>query len=251
VRLRNLLLTAAALVPAVRSFAVEYGLTYISVPGRIDFVQTDLARGTVQPMSDNASFGTFGFLAVVPIPGSVGPFTPGVETGFLIPAGSQAFDHRELAKNGATHDSRHDGDFTTWDVTGVPLLLAIRFSQPSENVSFGGEVGAGVMFLGVSVDRTLTTYDSSDSTVVLRETLRHQDVAISPVVQALAGLVVPASEGMDLRLYGGLVWIADVPETVTSDATAPALVHGGASDLPGLTVGGLGFVLRLALNVTL
>jgi hypothetical protein len=133
----------------------------------------------------------------------------------------------------------------------VPLLVAIRFSKPSENVTFGGELGAGVLFMGVSTDQTLTTYDASDTTIISHARMQRQDVAIALAVQAMAGLVVPASEGLDLRLFGGLVWIADTPSTTTNDASDPTLVYGGSTDFPGLTIGGLGFMLRLALNVSL
>jgi hypothetical protein len=252
-RFRPCLLAALCVFAAGRAAAVEYGLTYLSVPGQIDFVQTDLSTGNAAPQNGTTSFGAFGFVAVVPIPGAIGPFSPAVETGFVLPAGDQAFDHRELARNagGATHNARHDGDFSSWSVTAVPVLAAIRYSKPSENVTFGGEVGAGVLFLGVSTERTLTTYDASDTTVIAHETMRSQAVALSLAVQAAAGLVVPATEGVDLRLYGGLIWVADVPSTTTNDVANPILVYGGDRNTPGLTIGGLGFMLRLALNVGL
>ncbi|MEK7476192.1 MAG: hypothetical protein AAB152_11255 [Candidatus Coatesbacteria bacterium] len=252
-RLRVLLPAALFALAAGRAGAVEYGLTYLSVPGRIDFVQTDLPTGDAAPQTDTTSFGAFGFVAVVPIPGAIGPFSPAVETGFALPAGDQAFDHRELARNsgGSTHNARHDGDFTSWSVATVPVLAAIRYSQPSENVTFGGEVGAGILFMGVSTERTLTTYDASDTTVIAHDTRRSQTVQLALAVQAAAGLVVPATEGVDLRLYGGLIWIGDVPSTTTSDVASPILVYGEDRNSPGLTIGGLGFMLRLALNVSL
>lgn len=242
-----------AVLAAGPALSVEYALTYISVPGQIDYVRTNVgvAPAVDSPQSDLASFGAFGFVAVVPIPGLVGPFAPAVEAGFALPAGDQAFDHRNLALNASSHNGRHDGDFTTWNVTAVPILVAVRYSRASENVTFGGEVGLGVFFLGVTTDRTLTTYNAADTTIIEHVTSSRQDVALTPAVQALAGLVVPASEGVDLRLYGGLIWLADVARTTTSDSANPVLIYGDAKDLPGLTIGGLGFTLRLALNVNL
>lgn len=252
-RIRALLLAAVAPFLAGRATAVEYALTYLSIPGTIDYIQTDLGSGKESPQTDTASFGAFGLVAVVPIPGAIGPFSPAFEAGFAFPAGDQAFDHHELSVNTgtSTHNSRHDGDFTTWSATAVPLLVAIRYSKPSENVTFGGELGVGVFLVGLSTDRTLTTYDSSDTTAISHVTVRYQNVEISPAVQAMAGLVVPATEEIDLRLYGGLIWLSDVPFTMTEDIHPPALTSGEAADLPGITVGGLGFTLRLALNLSL
>ncbi len=244
----------AALVglPAVAR-AVEYGVTYLAVPGSIEYVETDLVSGAREAQNTGASFGTVGLRVLLPLPGSFGPFLIAAESGFGVPAGTQAFDHRDLARNGAasTHDARHDGDFTSWEAAVVPVLIGLRYSQPSESVTFGGELALGVMLMGLSLERTSAQWDATDTTVSSRETARWQDFAMALTVAAGGGLVIPATAGLDLRLTGGLLWMAEQAFTTTDSAVSPTLIYGASTADPGLILGGLGFYVRLGLAVSL
>ncbi len=234
--------------------AVEYGITYLAVPGSIEYVETDLVSNAREAQNAGASFGTVGLRVVLPLPGAFGPFLIAAESGFGVPAGTQAFDHRDLARNGAgsTHNLRHDGDFTSWEAAVVPVLLGLRYSQPSESVTFGGEIALGVMLMGVSVERTDAQWDSlTDTTVETRATARRQDFAMTLAVAAGGGLVIPATAGLDLRLTGGLLWMAEQAFTTTDTAVSPTLIYGATTDDPGLVLGGLGFYVRLGLAVSL
>lgn len=233
---------------------VEYGIGYFAVPGEVEYVATNLTTGSLDQRGDPLSLGTFGLTLDLALPGAVGPFQAGIGTGIAVPAGAESFDHRKLAPtppSNATHNAKHDGDYTTWQVQTVPLLLKLRYASPTAGVSLGGEVGVGVMLLGLEVEETLTTYDGSDTTVIARETSRWESMAMPFAAELAGGIVVPATESMDLKLFGGLIWLTDVAYTTTDSQASPSLVYGPSKDLPGIKSGGLGFSVRLALALTL
>ncbi len=234
---------------------VEYGLGYLAVPGEVDYVAKNLTSGGAQEQrSDPLSLGTFGVTLDLTLPGSVGPFLASVGTGIGLPAGSESFDHRHLAPNAPTtapHNAKHDGDYTTWQVQVLPLLLKLRYAASTAGVSLGGEAGIGAMLLAVDTEQTLTEYDPSDTTVQSRETSRWESLALPFAAELEGGIVVPATESMDLKLFGGLVWLTDVAYTTTDSLASPSLVYGATKELPGLRLGGLGFAVRLGLSLTL
>ena len=244
---------ALLLVLAGHAGAVEYAIGYLAVPGSIEYVETDLVTSAREPQNATASFGTIGLRVILPLPGMIGPFAIAAESGFGMPAGTQAFDHRDLARNGtgATHNARHDGDFTSWEAAVVPVLLELRYSRPSESVTFGGELALGAMLMGLSVERTRALWDGTDTSVLTRETSRRQDTAMTFAVAVGGGLVIPATAALDLRLTGGLLWLAETQFTTTDAASSPTLIYGSSTSDPGLIVGGLGFYVRLGLAVSL
>lgn len=246
-------LGCTAVLAPVAGHAVEYAIGYLAVPASIEYVETDLVSGLREPQNSAASFGTVGLRVLLPLPGTLGPFAISAETGFGLPAGTQAFDHRDLARSGAaaSHNARHDGDFTSWEAAVVPVLLGLRYSRPSESVTFGGELALGAMIMGLSVEHTNSLWDATDTSVTARETVRRQELAMTFAVAAGGGLVIPATAGLDLRLNGGLLWLAEEAFTTTDSAVSPTLIYGGSPDDPGLIVGGLGFYVRLGLAVSL
>jgi len=243
----------ALLCSSTPALAVEYAIGYLAVPGSIEYVETDLVSGAREPQNTGASFGTIGLRVLLPLPGTLGPFSIAAESGFGMPAGTQAFDHRDLSRNGAaaTHNLRHDGDFTSWEAAVVPVLLGLRYSRPSESVTFGGELALGAMLIGLSLERTNALWDGSDTSVLSRETARWQDFAMTLAVAAGGGLVIPATSSLDLRLTGGLLWLAEQQFTTTDAGVSPTLIYGGSTFDPGLILGGLGFYVRLGLAVSL
>jgi len=242
------------LAGAASAGTVEYGIGYFAIPGEADYVATNLTTGAQEQRSNALSLGTFGITVDLTLPAAVGPFLTAVGTGIAVPAGSESFDHRQLSPDPpstATHNDKHDGDFTTWQTQAIPLLLKLRYASPSAGVSLGGEIGIGAMLLAVDTEQTLATYDASDTTVINRETARWESVLMPFAAEVSGGIVVPATESMDLKLFGGLIWMTDVAMTTTDSLAAPSLVYGASKDLPGLKLGGLGFAVRLGLSITL
>lgn len=233
---------------AARAMPVEYGLTYLSVPAEIDYVVTDLSAGTLNAQAQSASFGSIGFRIGVGIPASLGPFTAGVETGFGIPAGSQAFDHQLTVENtgGMTLNAKHTGDFTTWSVLTIPMLFALKYSRPSDSVSFGGQFGLGPVLLGIQTQDQESVYDATGG-LLTQTTTTSNAVEAAFVIDLEAGLVIPASDSLRLRVMGGLLWVSEVDQT-TVQTGSPNLVFGGGYDQPGLRIGGLGVSFRAGLE---
>jgi hypothetical protein len=250
----NAVLLLGLLAGAAAAGTVEYGIGYFAIPGEVEYVAANLTTGAQEQRSDPLSLGTFGVTLDFTLPAAVGPFLTAVGTGIAVPAGSESFDHRRLspdAPSTATHNARHDGDYTTWQVQAIPLLLKLRYQAASAGVSLGGELGVGAMLLAVDSEQTLATYDGSDTTVIARETSRWESLAMPFAAELSGGIVVPATESMDLKLFGGLIWMTDVASTTTDSLASPSLVYGYTKDLPGLKLGGLGFAVRLGLSLTL
>jgi hypothetical protein len=239
---------------AASAGTVEYGIGYFSIPGEVDYVAKNLTTGGQDQRSDPLSFGTFGVTLDFTLPAAVGPFLTALGTGIAVPAGSESFDHRKMSPDApatATHNAQHDGSFTDWKVQAIPLLLKLRYASATAGVSLGGEAGIGAMLLAVDTEQTLATYDASDTTVVNRETTRWETLAVPFAAEVAGGIVVPATDSMDLKLFGGLIWMTDVPFTTTDSLASPSLVYGPSKDLPGMKLGGLGFAIRLGLSITL
>ncbi len=248
-------LLAAPLVfatPAARG--VEVGLAYSAVPATVDFVKTPLAGGPREDGSDTAILGTLGLRIVMPLGGALGPFSAAVGTGFGLPAGSQSFDLRRLSTYGGsgtpyTHAQKHEGEFISWNMTAVPLMFLGRYGRPTGSVSLVGEIGVGMLVMGLGTEQTITRFDPSDTTVIAKETSRWQTTALAFAVSAAAGLSVPATESLDLHLSAGVTWVNDVPFATTDTNATPVLTYGATPGEPGLTLGGLGFEVRLALSL--
>lgn len=253
-RVRVIIPIVLTLAAMAHAGTVEYGLGYFAVPGEVDYVAKNLTTGGQDQRSDALSLGTIGITLDLTLPAAVGPFLSAIGTGIAVPAGSESFDHRKLAPSppsSAKHFEKHDGDYTSWQVQAVPLLMKLRYASPSAGVSLGGEVGVGVMLLALDVEQTLTEYDLSDTTVVSRETSRWESLAMPFAAEISGGIVVPATESMDLKLFGGLIWLTDVAYTTTDSHASPSLVYGPTPDYPGIKLGGLGFAVRLGLSLTL
>jgi len=76
------------------------------------------------------------------------------------------------------------------------------------------------------------------------ETTRSHLTASAFAFQLGAGLTVPVTETLSTRLSGGVVWLADTDFSVESVSEEDTQVE-------GLQVGGLGFMVRLGLSASL
>jgi hypothetical protein len=227
-------------------------LGYFSVPGEIAYLQHDWRTGADEQQADGVGFGGIGLRVGLPLPQRIGPFGTGVEVGFGVPVAEQTLDHRRAARNGADANERGDEDFTTWSVTNVPLLLTLRYDVPSAVVAVGGQLGVGPVLLGVREAVTLADYDASG--VQVRKTVsRRPFAAVAFAAELAAGMVIPVTGDLSLKAMAGLVWVSPVEETVTRTVPSPALTSGGAAggSPAGLTLGGLGFSIRLGIAVGL
>lgn len=233
---------------------VEYALSYISVPGRIVFVKTNLIALSQESFDERVGFGSIGFRLGVSLPARLGPFVVGVETGFGLPAGSQVFDHRDLndpasITAGLSKNVTHEGDFTTLKIMTVPIFFKLRYAPPSHDISLGGEFGFGPMLLGRNVERSLSFYDDTTGDLIGRITSEDHDLVVAVAVELGGGIVVPVTEVLSLHLFGGLLWLSDVSTTTTVMSPGlPVLVGGGSPFDPGLKLGGLGYTARLSLS---
>ncbi len=257
-------------VPSLAAGEVEFALHYLSVPGKIFFVEKQLKPGPDPPvlssLNERVGFGSLGLRMRVSLPARLGPFVAGVETGFGLSAGGQTFDHRQLLNtkvvdlieapfdSATVYDKNdtHDGDFTRWEIMTVPLFFTLSYAPRSDTVSLGGEIGFGPMLLGINTERRLSVYSlpaTSEGDLLSRITQKWQDVAVAFAVEMAGGIVVPMDETLSFHVFGGLLWLSDVSYTTTDTSPGgPALVYGSSQNDPGLKLGGLGMIVRLGLS---
>lgn len=238
-----------------RAASVEYALSYLSVPGRALWVQRDLAASGVvyadEQFTRDLSLGAAGVRIALALPHDVGPFRAGVETGILLPVAGETLQGGELVRNTSGHlkNDTNEGDYTSWHAAVLPALLTLRYAVPSQAVSVGGQAGAGPVILGVRQDDFEAAYDGSDVLQSI-ERRRFDSAAVAFAVELAAGLVIPATEDLTLKLYGGLLWMTEASfGTTTRTSPLPELVYGpSGKSSPGLELGGLGFSFRLGLT---
>ena len=173
-----------------------------------------------------------------------------METGIALPVGGQSFQRGDMVTNtaGKPKNDTNEGDYTSWHVTALPVLATLRFAVPSQVVSLGGQAGAGPVVLNLRTDDFASTYDNAD-VLIRHEQTTTNVAALGFAVEAVAGLVIPASEELTLKLYGGLLWMSQTEWSTTRSSPLPATTYGpGGSLEPGLQLGGIGFTLRLGLT---
>ena len=257
-------MAAACLLLLLRpapSLGVEAGVSYLVLPGTIEFARFDYESLQLTPQNTARTFGSVGVRVLADLPARIGPLGAALETGFSVPAGSQSFDHREMAIYPASqapllsHAQKHDGELTEASTAVLPVLLLLRTGGPSSGVTFTGEVGAGTLVIGLSTERTQTTWDSAtDTRVISKLVSTDQRVVLGFAAVAGLGISVPATDAADLKVTAGILWLGDIPmRTVIERPPDPTIISGsgGPPYEPSLTLGGLGFTVRLGLSVNL
>lgn len=248
-------LLVCGLAMPVWAGGVEYALSYAALPGRASWVQRDLAQaGFVYPdeqFTRPLNLGAAGVRVALDLPHDVGPFRAGVETGILLPVAGETLQGGELVRNtsGKLKNDTNEGDYVSWHATALPVFLSLRHTAPSQAVSFGGQAAAGPVLLGAREDAFEAVYDNADVLVEIRRS-RAEAAALAFAVELAGGLVIPATEELTLKLFGGLLWMTRASlGTTTRTSPLPALVYGPAGpSSPGLELGGLGITFRLALS---
>jgi len=234
---------------------VNFMIEYLGVPSTAAWVERDLVTHAQEAMEENAGMGTLGLRLGVGVPVELDPFTLCVETGVGLPAGTRTFAHSLMVRStaGATREQKNDGDFTEWEVTTVPLMFKVRYLPPADGITLGGDIGLGPVLLGVSTDRTIAKYDSSDN-LLLRETENWNETMLAMAVEINGGVVVPVSSSLRVELMGTIMWMSKVPAGRVRDYPRPTAVYGYTADdpaAPALQLGGIGYGARVGLTAGL
>lgn len=248
----------ACLAGAPAAAAIDYMLGYLSLPGKVQFIETDLTTGVEEQQAEGLKFGTASFRLGISLPRALGPFEAAVESGFGLPLSTPSFDHRKLVRNapvGAGRNDTNDGDLTNWKIMSVPLYFTLRYAPPTDAVSLGGQISAGPVLLGIFQEQIDSIY-GADGTLDREITVNSSTTSITFGLEAAVGLEIPATQELTLRLMGGAVWMSRVAYTTLDKEVGPVSpdrpeseVHGGDTSLPGLELGGLGFMFRGAVSI--
>lgn len=238
--------------------AIDYTMGYLSLPGKVQFIESDLTTGIQEQQSESLKFGSAAFRLGISLPRELGPFQAAVESGFSLPLSTASFDHRKLVRNppvGASRNDTNDGDITNWRIISIPVYFVLRYAPPTDAVSLGGQVSAGPVVLGVVQEQVESIYAAGGA--LDREiTIRSQTASVAFGVEAAVGLEIPATQELTLRLLGGAVWMSRVAYTTLDRDLPPASsirpeseVYGDSAGLPGLELGGLGFIFRGTVSI--
>jgi len=243
------LLSAVLSAISIRASAVDFSLEYLSVPAVYQFVQSDLAKGTSGQESKDLPMPTFGLRVSQSLPElfSGWPLSFGFETGFGLPAGTRAFDERlrKLNSSALLYNDRFEGDSTEFSMLCVPILATIGYVPKTSGISIGGQAGIGVVLMDVLWDEIDSVYTGPLNDPSYVTTTHNRLFNSSLAVQFAGGLVVPVTETLSARLWGGAMWIAQ------SDNTQIVRKESGTTTVEGLQIGGVGYLVRIGLSSSL
>jgi len=229
--------------------AVDFSLEYLQIPAVYQFVQTDVATSESGQESKDIPMSTFGLRVSQSLPQlfSDWPLSFGFETGFGLPAGSQSFDDRQLLINSGalSANNRYEGDSSEFSVLCVPIMATIGYAPRVSGISIGGQVGIGVVMMDVREDIINSVYTGPLDDLDYVSTTHNHGYGSAFAVQLAGGLVVPVTETLSARLWGGAMWMSQ------TDFSTMVRKADGTSTVNGLQVGGVGFNVRVGLSSSL
>ena len=234
---------------SARAGAVDFSLEYLSVPAVNQFVQEDASTLKSWQSSKDISLPTIGLRVAQSLPQlfSDWPLSIGFETGFGLPAGTSSFDERQLKINSSSlsANARNEGDAIEYSVLSVPIMATIGYVPRFSGINIGGQLGVGVVMMDVREDLIDSVYVSTLNDLDYVTTTHNHLSGTAFAVQLSGGLIVPVTETLSARLWGGAMWMSE------ADFSSVKRQADGTSIVEGLQVGGIGYTVRVGLSSTL
>ena len=228
------------------SRAMDMAIEYLSVPAVYQFVQTDVATGISGQESRDIPMATFGLRVSQSLPQlfSDWPLSFGFESGFGLPAGTSSFDERTRLLNSSalSANARFEGDSYEFSALTVPILATVGYAPRISGITIGGQLGVGVVMMDVRQDAINSVYTGPLDDLAYVTTDHLHGFGSAFAVQLAGGLVVPVTETLSARLWGGALWLSQ------TDFSAVTKKADGTSTVDGLQVGGVGFTVRVGLS---
>lgn len=229
--------------------AVDFALEYLQIPAVCQFVQTDMATGESGQESREIPMSTFGLRVSQSLPQLFPdwPLSVGFETGFGLPAGTRSFDERERLINSSalSANARFEGDSSEYSVLSIPIMATVGYAPKVSGVTIGGQAGIGVVMMEVRNDQVDSVYTGPLDDLDHVTTIHGHEFGAAFAVQLMGGLVVPVTETLSARLWGGALWMAQ------NDFATSTRLADGTSTVEGLQIGGVGFTIRAGISSTL
>jgi hypothetical protein len=246
---RFLTVFVLAVLAGGSSRALDVSLDFLQIPAVYQFVQTNVATGVSGQESKDVPMPTFGLRVSQSLPQLFAdwPLSIGFETGFGLPAGTSSFDERERFINSSSlsANARNEGDSVEFSALAVPIMAVIGYTPHVSGVSIGGQAGIGVVMMDLRGSRMDSVYTGPLDDLDYVDTTHGHEIGATLAVQLAGGLVVPVTETLSARLWGGAIWMSQ------ADFSSERRMADGSTTVEGLQVGGVGFTVRAGLSSSL
>jgi len=124
-------------------------------------------------------------------------------------------------------------------------MMTVGYLPPVSGITMAGQLAVGVVMMDVSQDYIDAVYTSSLNDLDYVSTVHTHETGYAFSVQLAGGIVVPVTETLSARLWGGATWMSE------TDFTAVVRQASGETRVEGLQLGGIGYLVRVGLSASL